>query len=510
MLAFNLIRLAGLMGLCAISLAAAPAHAASPPKGAAARTLIQHLLRRFAFSAAPATVTTVQNGGITAWLAQQDDWQALDDSNSELEQLPTQLSPSGGFIDPFVWERMVMQHMVLTPRQLQAKLELHWLDHFAVSMQKIGDPAVMYHYDQTIRANALGNFTTLLTQVAQEAAMLEWLDNNGNVGPVANENFARESMQLYAMGLYKLGMDGSPVIGKNGQPAANYTQKDVQAIALAMTGYGVVYNFDDNNPETRFSVQYFPANHYNQPLKFLGSVRNVPADGTAIAYTMNIISKRPAVAPFEAKELLQRFVTENPSPKYIADIAAVWRAQQDAPDQIAQVVTAIVNHPDFAKSYRSMAKQPAELIVDSLRAMPGMMQQSQSAGPGNSILWELHYLDQQLFYPETVFSFYRPGNLNSLTAASTVLARTGDFSNETSSVQSGANTDTWIDIPTLRSLIGSTSRQAISAYLLDALLDGGSKQEAAILNTYLGDTPSDARLQSAVWLLLNSPDFSVN
>ncbi len=499
------IRRVGLLALCAISLVHAPAEASVGP-----RALVQHLLRRFAFSAPPATVTMVQQGGIPAWLAQQDNWQALNDSNSELEQLPTQLNPDGSFIDPYVWERMVMQHMVLTPRQLQAKLELHWLDHFAVSMQKIGDPAVMYHYDQTIRANALGNFTTLLTQVAQEAAMLIWLDNNGNVGPVANENFARESMQLYSMGLTKLAMDGSPVIGKAGLPVNTYTQKDVQAIALAMTGYGVVYNYNDNNPETRFSVQYFPANHYCGTLRFLGSVRTVPTDGTAIAYTMNIVSKQPSVAPFEARELLQRFVTENPSPKYIADIAAVWRAQQDAPDQIAQVVNAIVNHPEFEKSYRSMAKQPAELIVDSLRAMPGMMQQSALAGPGNSILWELHYLDQQLFYPNTVFSFYRPGDLNSLTVASTILARTGDVSNETSNVQSGADTDTWIDVPTLRGLIGSTSGQAIGAYLLDALLDGGSKREAAILNAYLGDTPSDARLQGAVWLLLNAPDFAVN
>ena len=128
------------------------------------RAKIQHALRRLAFSASPETVSAVQAGGLDAWLASQDDWQALDDSGSQLETLTTQLNAQGGFPDLFIFERAVVQHMVLTPRQLQAKLELHWLDHFAVGTGKIGDPAVMYHYDQTIRANALGNFTALVTR----------------------------------------------------------------------------------------------------------------------------------------------------------------------------------------------------------------------------------------------------------------------------------------------------------------------------------------------------------
>jgi uncharacterized protein (DUF1800 family) len=496
-------RLAAILLACA---AAAPPVLAQTPT----RANIQHLLRRFAFSAPPATVTSVQSSGIAAWLAAQDDWQALDDSHSELEQIPTTLNSTGGYVDYNVFERIVMQHMVLTPRQLQAKLELHWLDHFAVGLEKVGDPALMYHYDQTIRANALGNFTKLITAVAQEAAMLEWLDNNWNVGPVANENWGRECMQLFTTGVYALNMDGSVATAAGGVPVLNYSQAEVQAIAKSMTGYGVVYNNADTNPETRFSVQYFPGNHYSQPVKFFGHVQNVPTDGTAIAYVMNILSKRPSVAPFQARELLQRFVTETPSPAYIAAVAAVWRAKQDAPDQIAQVINAIVTNPEFLTSYHSMPKQPAELVVDSLRAMPGMMQATANASPGGSILWELSNLGQELFYPDSVFSFYRPGGLSALTDSGTVLARTGVFANETSSLPSSVYTDTWIDVPTLRTLIGSTRDDVIADYLLDALVDGGSATEGNILRQYLGATPSDARIQGAIWLLLNAPDFAVN
>ena len=491
-------------GLAALFLCAA-AHAQTTP-----RQQVQHLLRRFAFSAPPATVTAVLNQGMPAWLAAQDNWQAIDDSGSELETIPTQLNDQGGYTDYNVFERIVMQHMVLTQRQLQAKLELHWLDHFAVGLEKVGDPAIQYHYDQTVRANALGNFTTLVTAVAQEAAMLIWLDNNWNVGPVANENWGRECMQLYTMGTTQLNMDGSPKLDGNGQPVPNYSQAEVQEIAKSMTGYGVVVDYSNNDPETRFSVQYFAGNHYSGPLRFFGKTQNVPMDGTAIAYVMNIITKRPSVAPFEARELLQRFVTENPSPAYIEAIAKVWRDKQDAPDQIAQVINAIVAYPDFATSYRSMPRQPAEFILDSLRAMPGMMQATANTTPGSSILWELSNINQQLFWPVSVFSFYRPGDLSVLTNTGSVLARTGDFANEVNGTQANPYTDTWIDIPTLRALIGSTDEKKIAAYLLDALLDGGSDQEAATLHKYLGPTPSDARLQGAIWLLLNAPDFAVN
>ena len=120
------------------------------------------------------------------------------------------------------------------------------------------------------------------------------------------------------------------------------------------------------------------------------------------------------------------------------------------------------------------------------------------------------HLGQELFYPESVFSFYRPGNLSSLTTTGSVLTRTNVFANEVNGSRSNVYTDTWIDIPALRTLIGSDGTAAIRDYLLDALLDGGSAQEQSILFSYLGPKPSDARLQGAIWLLLNVPDYTVN
>jgi uncharacterized protein (DUF1800 family) len=479
------------------------------PTTATARQQVQYFLRRFAFSAPPATVTSVVSSGIPAWLTSQDNWQTLNDSGSELETLPTQLV-NGSLPDPNIFERAVYQHMILTPRQLQAKLELHWLDHFSVGLETVGDPALMYHYDQTIRANALGNFTTLLTAVAQEGAMLIWLDNNYNAGSVPNQNFAREVQQLYSTGIYQLNQDGSIQTGTGGVPLVNYSQKDIVALAQAMTGYGVVYDPNNNNPQTRFSVQYFPGNHYSGPIKYWGKKQTVPTDGTAIAYVMSQLAVRPSVAPFEAKELLQRFMTENPSAADISAIAAVWQSTNKAPDQIAQVINAIVNLPDFNTYYDSMLKQPAELVFGSLRQLPSMMQATANVAPGNSLLGELNGLGQELFYPPTVFSFYRPGDLTTTNNTETVLDRTSVFANITNAQQSGAYTDTYIDIPTLRTLIGSTDGTEIAGYLLDALVDGGSPELQTILRAYLGRTPDDNQILGGIWLLLNAPDYTVN
>jgi uncharacterized protein (DUF1800 family) len=493
-------------GLLATLLGLGQALAQTPPT----RAQVQHLLRRFAFSAPPETVTAVQGTGIAAWLATQEQPESIDDSGSELESLPTTLNDTGGFIDYNIFERVVMQHLLLTPRQLQAKLELHWLDHFAVGLEKVGDPAVMYHYDQTLRANALGNFTTLMIAVAREPAMLEWLDNNWNVGPVANENFARECMQLYTMGLVKLNQDGTPALGPDGTPQPTYSQADVQEVAKSMTGYGVVYDSTDTNPQTRFSTQYFSSNHFGGDIKVFGAVRKVPKNGTAIDFMMDLISKRPSVAPFMARELLQRFVTETPSAQYVSDIAAVWRAKQNAPDQIAQVITAIVNHPEFAPSYHAMPKQPVELLLGALRQMPGQLQLTADATPGSTLLWELSNMGQQLFYPVSVFSFYRPGGLSALTNTGSVLTRTNVFANTTGADPTNPYVDTFIDLATLRARIGGAQRGTVAAYLLDALVDGGSTQLAHVIGDYLGDKPTDARVQGAIWLLLNSPDYAVN
>lgn len=476
------------------------------------REQVQHLLRRFAYSAPPAQVDTLaaSPSAASAWLKKQLNPSSIDDSAVVTDPLPTSLNYSWDLFD-----RILIEHSIGTKRQVQAKLELHWLDHFSVSLDKVGDPAQMWHYDNTIRANALGNFTTLTSAVAQEAAMMVWLDNNGNVGPVANENYARESMQLFIMGPFRLNQDGSYKLDAKGQPIPNYSQEDVQAIAKAITGYYVNVKWKSKNPLTRFSVDFVPGNHVNIPLKFQGKTYTVPNDDTALNYVTSLLTHNPSTAPFQAKELLQRFVTETPSPKYISDIAAVWTQTVDSPTQIAQVVNAIVTNPEFDAGYHSMVKQPMELVLDMARIMPMQLQSAGGNGRGSNLIWTLSDLDQEPFYPPSVFSFYRPGAVETMVNTSTRLNRMNDLAwiDSVGAANSGATS--YINIATLREQIGSAKSTAIADYLLDALDDGGTPALRTILLNYLdstskGDKPSDQQIRGAIWLLINSADYAVN
>ena len=138
------------------------------------------------------------------------------------------------------------------------------------------------------------------------------------------------------------------------------------------------------------------------------------------------------------------------------------------------------------------------------------MQLTANTTPGNTLLWELSHLGQQLFYPASVFSFYRPGNLSALTNTGSVLQRTSIFANTTNADPANPYVDTYIDIPALRTAIGSTDARPIRDYLLDALLDGGTPAQSDILGNYLGHAPSDTQIRGAIWLLLNTPDYAVN
>jgi uncharacterized protein (DUF1800 family) len=257
-------------------------------------------------------------------------------------------------------------------------------------------------------------------------------------------------------------------------------------------------------------VQFTPANHYSGKLSFLGRARAVPNSAAAISFVANVLAHQPSTAPFMARELLQRFVTETPSTGYVGRIAVVWANTADAPDQIAQVVSAIVNDAEFNTSYRAMPKQPVEVLLGALRQLPGTLAATSTTQPGAMLLWESGYIAQRLYYPPTVFSFYTPGHVGSTINTSTVLYRSAAFANAVNGAANEAGIDTYIDIPTLRARIGSTGAGAIAAYLLDATVDGGSTALRNQVVQFLGKTPSDNQLRGAMWLLLNTPLYAVN
>jgi len=516
----------GVAGLVLSILMASPALEAHADTTPTQRQLVQHLLRRFAYSGSPAMVTQVMGLGTSAWVDQQLNWSAIDDSKSMLNQPPHKyadpLNCSFCLPNYYAFEALVYQHNMFTNRQIQAKMELHWLEHFSINTSNL-DPPNMYNYDQVVRANALGNFATLVSQVAVTPAMLQWLNNDGNQAKGPNVNWARELMQLYTTGVFKLNPDGSQVL-KGGQPVLNYVGADIKAMAKAMSGYNVVF-LEGGDPMANYMVTFNPSLQIGGKVTFLGGEHTIPRNNTAIATIVNFLAHQPSTAQYEVTELLKRFVTETPSKKYVSDIVKVWNANVDAPDQLAKVVEAIIAHPEFNASYHALPKQPLEKVFGALRQLPGKMQASatkacgqfqQYQQAGQSLEGLTSEGGQELFYPPNVFSFFIPGHIETTNTTSAVTGQTDVFAQllERSPPQSdtcpGTGADVWIDVPTLLANIGSSDGHKVANYLLDALVDGGSPSLRSTVLSLLGSNPSNETIQAAVWLILNSPDYAVN
>ena len=553
--------------------AAAPAGAASAPTD---RQMVDHVLRRFGFSAPPETADALL-GANPHWLAAANAWLdqqtgGLTDVQSPLiplqppparlsaAQAQQQAAPCNTVYITWCTDNRdnaygQVEHTLGTSRQLQAKLELHWIEHFSVvGSNSIGTE--MYAYDLAVRKHALGNFQTLLTAVAEQPAELYALSNNLNIGsnPASppNVNFAREVMQIFSFGPVKLNMDGSEQTDSSGMPVMSYSEADIYALAYAMTGYVVRNTPNDVDPLLYAYTAFVPANHYQgtpalfhgQPLnRFLGQPLVIPPGADPIAYVAGVLARNPSTAPFQAKEMLQRFVMENPPPSYVERIAKVWAAEVDAPDQIAQVVRAIVNDPAFPSSYQSMTKQPIERIFGLLRQMPGELAPLQPPA-GSSINTEsgakllrdqLGALGQDPMYPATVFSFFPVGDVEAMSTENNYTYWL-NIANSYLSATAGSNRGVWIDIPTLRQRIAarngnvatsSLNALEIATYLLGAMIDvapadvaaanarnsghaGSDPIDLTLAQLSKNNPPLDADIQAAIWLIAASPQYNLN
>ncbi len=488
------------------------------------RYTAQFMARRLGFGAPPAQITAIVQQGPQAWLAQQLAPAAIDDSAAlaTLQPKPDLTDANGNIIDPDGFERRLIERQFATKRQVLEKMVMHWIDHFAVGNAKVNDASLMSHYEETLRTDALGNFKQLLVDVAQEPAMLYWLDNDGNNGAnpktnPPNENFSRELMQLYVLGTTKLNMDGSQVVDTTGAPVANYTQTDVTTAAAALSGFKTIITYAPNqDPNTRFSVAFSAARHGAATQRTLLGVSYAdPGTAQCLDAALDVMVRNPSTAPFQARELIQRFVEPNPSPRYVAAVASVWAATVDAPDQLAQVVKAMASDPEFGASYDANLKDPTELLTTALREVGGKLLAvpntalgtttgggAQLAGAGGLLAAE----SQEPYNAPSVFSFYYPGHKEMLFSQQLLLTRINNLT--TLLGNNVATASTSFDTVTLATQM-PTNAAGITQYLLDALVDGGTPALSQSVLTYLGNGIDDAHIRGAIWLIVSSPEYEV-
>ncbi len=299
---------------------------------------------------------------------------------------PTPARPQ--WIDDREWYRQMtatgwwMDRLMHSPAPLQEKMTLFWHGHFATEQQKVYEMDLMMDQNMLFRTEGLGNFRDLVQAVSVQPAMLIYLDNETNEKGAEQENFARELMELFTLGV------------------GNYTEGDVISMAKAWTGYNTVGYVKINGTWTYVSDYVFkPELHDNSNKTLFGITRNWsgPAAIDEICYG----SKAVQCSRFIARKLWRFFAHNSPSAALVDSLAATFRAENL---NIAELVRAILTHPEFwgDESRFALVKSPVE-YVGSLVKRTGVPVEGQ----------QYHYLmsgmGQVLFEPPNVAGWKNNG-----------------------------------------------------------------------------------------------------
>ncbi len=308
-----------------------------------------HLIRRAGFSAPPEELDRLVEIGFEATLNELLNYEGVDDSEMEKglaeKNYPlTKVNQNNGKILPNTgqMQRWWLFRMVNSKRQLLEKMTYFWHDHFATSVKTVKQVApdghsYMMAQNDLLRKYALGNFKEMVEAVTVDPAMLVWLDNRSNVKKRPNENWARELVELFTMGV------------------GNYTDEDVMEAARAFSGWGL-------NNKTGKSTFY--RNKHDLGMKIFLDVTG-PLDGGDV---IDIIFEQDVTAEFIARKLFKFFVYTEPSREVIVELADVFRKSGY---EMRPLMRAIFEHPEFYsdRAYRSLIKSPTELLVGMLREL---------------------------------------------------------------------------------------------------------------------------------------------
>jgi uncharacterized protein (DUF1800 family) len=292
-------------------------------------------------------------------------------------------------------QRWWFTRMVYTRRPFEEKMTLFWHNHFATSASKTGD-LFIYNQNLTLRSHALGQFDNLLLKVAQDPAMLLWLDGVTNVRGKPNENFARELQELFTMGITDV-VTGEP----------NYTEEDVKEIARAFTGWKFLHPRLDPNPFNYQFVVNDPEHDNTVKTIYSGTqwARSGNLDGADV---IGIICGRRAPARYLVKKLFDFFVY--PVDGSAADKATIEKfadVYMSRNHSIKELVRAIFTSDEFfsQRARFALVKSPVEIIVGAIRMLGARYNPGTSAREGasnNTLAAVSIFLGQELFNPPDV------------------------------------------------------------------------------------------------------------
>ena len=319
---------------------------------------------------------------------------------------------------------------VRSPDQLRQRTVLALSELFVVSTVnsplEIQEDAHASYLDMLAR-NAFGNFRTLLEQVSTHPTMGVYLSHMKNekedavTGRIPDENYAREVMQLFTIGLWQLNPDGSRKKDGNGRDIPTFNQADVMGMAKVFTGWG--WNGPDKSSaawywgaagDYKSQMQVFPDFHSKSEKRFLGAV--VPAN-TSGEQTMKVaidtLFNHPNVGPFFGSQLIKRFVTSNPSPAYVARVTAAFNNSNGVRGDMKAVLTAVLMDPEARDNAKANDPQWGKLREPLVRFGTWMRAFDAKSPLGKYAIWNLEdqafSIGQNPLRAPSVFNWFRPG-----------------------------------------------------------------------------------------------------
>lgn len=368
----------------------------------------------------PASIAQLQQMGIANWLAAQF---AL--NTSDLPDQPILASDGTTNRDLAPVQAAFFQNTLTGQDQLRQRVAFALSQMWVVSAVSTKPAYAFPPYWRLFRYNAFGNYRDIMKAVTLSPAMGNYLNmannNKGNSaeGTSANENYARELMQLFTVGLAQLNPNGSPALDSNGNPISTYTQAIVTNTARALTGwtYPTEPNAKSksNNPAYYFGQMFAVETNHDQTAKSIIGGVSIPAGTTAeqdLDSVLNALMAQPTMAPFVSKQLIQHLVTSDPSPAYIQRVAAVFANDgSSVTGDMKAVITAILTDPEARAGDDPSAapntnfghmREPVLFMGNILRGLNATL------GSSSAVYNDATKLGQELFYPATVFSYFSP------------------------------------------------------------------------------------------------------
>jgi len=408
----------------------------------------------------------------------------------------------------------------------------------SINSAKLGQqPAGMSNYFDLLARDAFGNYRQLLEDVTLSPVMGQFLDMlhndkaNPQKGTHPNENYAREIMQLFSIGLYRLNLDGSLTLNAAGFPIDTYNQDAILGLAAVFTGWNFAQSGTPvwNGATPDYIQPMVPvAGHHETAAKSILDGITVPANQTAQAdlkLALDTIFNDPNLGPFIARQLIQRLVTSNPSPGYIYRAASVFTNNgQGVRGDLKAVIRAILKDYDARGDSKpdqgyGHEREPVVRTVTLLRAFHASTADNKFDLPGSSVLGEL-----PLRAP-TVFNFFSPdyeapgaiaeAGLKSpefeITTETTTIATTNFLRNAIYSTFGPPADRITLDFSSAINLAGNPA--ALVDYLNTLLMNRQMSvaMTSTIVNavTQISSSNPTERAKTAIYLVINSPEFII-